>query len=113
MTYEFGTDRNAFIDKLLAWERFVRGYEDAAEGKLSDTIKFGLLVGRSPEELKTHLLVQLPEKLQHDLARKTVENFITAGRAWERTAPMEVDLVRTSKGDYGKGKGEWGEKGKG
>eukprot|EP00971_Amphidinium_carterae_P134722 2669718-Amphidinium_carterae.1 len=113
----FPSEPAKFLHALAQWERDIQEYEVAAHNVLPEEIKCAVIVDKSPEEVRTYLLIHCGEGTSYGVLRLKLEEYVQAVQVTQNTTtPMDVDYVgkghkqwkgKTGKGkDGGKGKGK-------
>jgi hypothetical protein len=114
LEFNFGADGD-FLDKLASFEGMIEEYEKSAGEALSDNIRSAIMVAKSPEALRNHILLTVPkEQVKWPLVKKVAMDYFLACQSMSSgPQAMDVGAVWSDKGK-GKDKGKYGgKKGKG
>eukprot|EP00971_Amphidinium_carterae_P351400 6492093-Amphidinium_carterae.1 len=94
----------SLLDSIIQWEREIQEYESLTREVLPDSVKCAVLTEKSPEDVKTYLLLNAGANLDYSRLRLTLESYLQARPQQDEPKPMEIDAI--TKGKWGKGRGK-------
>ena len=99
LKFDFGSNLSEFLDKLIEWEGLIDKYERETLETFSKNLLCAIVVEKTPEAIRMHLLVQCGEKPDWLKLRQTVHDYCCA----VIPGPTAMDVGAITKG-RGKGK---------